>query len=67
MIDGYPGDGEEAPLTLLAETANFAVLVGEDADGEEVFNIELGTVTLHLFREEWEELVSLIREAARRA
>ncbi|HLV44415.1 MAG TPA: hypothetical protein VKY39_05630 [Aggregatilineales bacterium] len=56
---------EEVPLELLAETESFAVLVGEDDDGERIYNVELGGVTLHLFREEWNELVQLVKEAAR--
>ncbi len=52
-------------LAVLAETEHYAVLAGEDMDGEMVYNVELGTVTLHLFQEEWDELVDLIREAAR--
>ncbi len=61
-----PNPDDETPLTLLAETENYAVLVGQDADGEEVYNIELGSVTLHLFAEEWRELLDLLRGAARR-
>ncbi len=53
-------------LTLLAETENYAVLMGEDQDGEQVYNVELGSVTLHLFREEWNELVQLIKDASRK-
>lgn len=56
-------DYEEGDLEVLAETEHFAVLLGEDEDGEPVYNVELGMVTLHLFSEEWRELVQLIREA----
>ncbi len=56
-------DYEESDLEVLAETEHFAVLRGEDEDGELVYNVELGMVTLHLFSEEWRELVQLIREA----
>jgi hypothetical protein len=54
----------EDPLVVLAETENYAVLVGENIDDEDIYNIELGNVTLHLFREEWQELVELIKVAA---
>jgi hypothetical protein len=60
--DLNPDDGE---LTLLAETANYAVMVAEDLDGESIYNVQIGSVTLHLFEEEWDELVQLIRRAAR--
>jgi hypothetical protein len=55
------------PLVMLAETENFAVFTGRDADGETIFNIELGSVTIHLFREEWDEFIELVRAAARNA
>lgn len=65
MSDQGPTD--DMPLVLLAETENFAVLVGEDDEGESIYNIEFGSMTLHLFPEEWAELVELVTEAAKRA
>lgn len=59
----YDDPNEPMPLVLLAETEHFAVLVGDDEDGEPVYNLELGSMTLHLFREEWDELVAVITEA----
>ena len=54
---------EDAPIQILAESERFAVLLAQDADGENIYNIELGTATLHLFEDEWQELVQLIRDA----
>lgn len=51
--------------TILAETQNYAVWTAEEADGETTYNVELGQVTLHLFKEEWDELLELIQTAAR--
>jgi hypothetical protein len=65
-MSNRPNQGDEAPLELIAETENYAVLTGEDDEGERIYNVELGNVTLHLFREEWDELVQLIRDAARK-
>jgi hypothetical protein len=48
------------PTTILAESANYLVWTAEEPDGEVTFNVELGTVTLHFFREEWEEFLRLI-------
>jgi hypothetical protein len=56
---------EGKPLEILAETESYAVLLGEDIDGEPVYNIELGAITLHLFQEEWTELIELITKASR--
>ena len=60
------GTNDDNPLDVLAETENFAVLVGEDIEGETIYNVELGTVTLHLFLEEWQELVDLVRAAIKK-
>lgn len=54
---------ENIPTETLAETANYAAWVSEEPDGEIVYHIELGAVTVHFFREEWEELLTLIEEA----
>ncbi len=50
-------------LTIVSETENYAVLLGRDMEGQPVYSIELGSVTLHLFQEEWDELVELINAA----
>lgn len=50
------------PTDSLAETENYVAWISED-DGELTFHIELNNVTLHFFREEWDELVQLIEEA----
>lgn len=54
---------ENIPTETLAETANYAAWVSEEPDGEIVYHVELGAVTVHFFREEWEELLALIEEA----
>ncbi|MBP7691283.1 MAG: hypothetical protein KA764_05175 [Anaerolineales bacterium] len=64
MSNSSRSDGD-AQVTTLAETDSFMVWTAKDDEGEMTYNLELGTVTVHLFREEWEELVKLIRAAAR--
>ena len=56
---------DEIPTDTLAETSNYVAWVSDEPDGETVFHLELGTITLHFFREEWDELVSLIDKARR--
>ena len=46
---------------IIAETQNYLVYTAEEPDGETTYNIELGTVTIHLFKEEWDEFLRLIR------
>ena len=54
---------DELNTRSLAETENYAVWTSEE-DGETIYHIELGQVSLHLILEEWQELLSLL-EAAR--
>jgi len=46
--------------TILAETQNYIVWTADEPDGETTYNVELGTVTLHFFKEEWDEFLKLI-------
>ncbi len=45
----------------LGETANFLVWEAREPDGEVTYHIELGSLTLHFFKEEWEEFTELMR------
>jgi hypothetical protein len=54
---------EDLPVETLAETANYVAWVSEEPDGEAVWHLELGGVTLHFFREEWDELLRLVQLA----
>ena len=54
---------DDIPVESLAETSNYAIWKSEEPDGESVWHLELGRVTLHFFREEWDELLRLMRLA----
>lgn len=58
---------DEPAIEVLAETENFNVWRAEEPDGETTYHLELGPVTVNLFREEWEEFVRLIEQAAEHA
>ena len=47
--------------STLAETANYIAWKATEPDGEVTYHLELGTVTLHFFQEEWKEFVELAR------
>jgi hypothetical protein len=47
--------------TTLAETDSYIVWSAEEPDGETTYHVELGTVTLHFFKEEWREFLQLAR------
>jgi hypothetical protein len=48
-------------VDVLAETDNYFVWRSEDENGEALYHVELGGVSLHLVSEEWDELILLIR------
>ena len=45
---------------IIAETESYFVL-RSDEEGEFVYHLELGGVSLHMSSEEWEELVELMK------
>lgn len=49
------------PTDILAETQNYIAWRAQEPDGETTYNLELGSVTLHFFQEEWDEFLNLIR------
>lgn len=52
----------EMPTDSIAETENYVAWVSEDTDGELTYHLELNSVTIHFFREEWAEFLTLIKE-----
>lgn len=54
----------EVNIETLAETENYAAWKSTEPDGELVYHVEIGSVTLHFFQEEWDEMVALISAAA---
>lgn len=48
----------------LVMTDNYAAWISHEPDGETVYHLEMGAVTVHLFQEEWEEVIELIQAAA---
>ncbi len=54
-------NGKEPTTTTLAETDNYMIWKAEEPDGETTYHIELNSVTLHFFKEEWEEFVKLVK------
>lgn len=54
-------DNDHLKTTQIGGTDNYLVWKAEEPDGETTYHLELGMVTLHFFREEWEEFVELMR------
>jgi len=55
-------DSPEIKTETIAETENFLIYSAEEPDGETTWNMELGTVTLHFFQEEWREFLELLAQ-----
>jgi hypothetical protein len=51
----------EVTTTTIAETDNYMVWHAAEPDGEITYHLELNNVTVHFFREEWEEFLELVR------
>jgi hypothetical protein len=50
----------EPKTETLAETDSYIAWKAEEPDGETTFHLELNNVTLHFFKEEWDEFLELI-------
>ncbi len=53
-------DSQEPKTETVAETENFLAWKAEEPDGETTFHLELNNVTLHFFKEEWQEFLDLV-------
>lgn len=51
----------EPTTTVIAETENYIAWSAEEPDGETTYHLELNNVTLHFFREEWQEFLKLVQ------
>ncbi|MBN1230672.1 MAG: hypothetical protein JXA19_02275 [Anaerolineales bacterium] len=45
----------------IAETSNFIAWKAEEPDGETTYHLELNSVTVHFFDEEWQEFIELVK------
>ena len=53
-------DSIEPETSTIAETDNYLAWKAEEPDGETTFHLELNNVTLHFFKEEWQEFLDLV-------
>jgi hypothetical protein len=55
-----PKDDAEPKTETLAETDSYIAWNASEPDGETTYHLELNSVTLHFFKEEWDEFLELI-------
>lgn len=51
----------EPKTEVIAETNNYMAWQAEEPDGEMTYHLELNNVTIHFFKEEWDEFFELIQ------
>ena len=54
----------EPKTQVIAETDNYLAWQADEPDGETTYHLELNNVTLHFFKEEWDEFLKLAHELA---
>lgn len=55
-----PKNDPEPKTETLAETESFLAWKADEPDGETTYHLDINNVTLHFFREEWDEFLELI-------
>ena len=53
-------DSYEPKTNTIAETENYLAWRAEEPDGETTYHLELNNITLHFFKEEWQEFLDLV-------
>jgi hypothetical protein len=53
-------DSFEPKTQVIAETDNYLAWRADEPDGETTYHLDLGSVTMHFFKEEWEEFLKLL-------
>lgn len=53
---------EEREVEILAETQDFSVWRMEEPDGELVYHLEFGNLTVHFLHEDWEQFLELVSQ-----
>jgi hypothetical protein len=53
-------DAPEPQTQVIAETDNYLAWQADEPDGETTYHLELNNVTLHFFKEEWDEFIKLV-------
>ncbi|MEA3307884.1 MAG: hypothetical protein U9Q70_00030 [Chloroflexota bacterium] len=52
----------ETNYQVLAETELSEIFTTQDEDGQLLYHLELGNITIHLFPEEWEDFLELVAQ-----
>jgi hypothetical protein len=53
---------KEPKTSTLAETEGYIAWRADEPDGEITYHLELNSVTVHFFQEEWDEFLELAKK-----
>jgi hypothetical protein len=51
----------DVKIKTLVETENYSIWRADELDDESTYHVEVNNVTIHFFKEEWEEFIELIK------
>ncbi len=54
-------NGNEPQTEVIAETDEYMAWKAQEPDGEVTYHLELNNITVHFFKEEWDEFLKLVR------
>jgi len=57
----------DTETNTIVETENYLAWTANEGDGETTYHLELNNVTLHFFKEEWDEFMDLARMLVKEA
>ena len=52
-------------IQTIVETDNYTIWRADETDDESTYHLELNNVTVHFFKEEWEEFMELANRLVR--
>jgi hypothetical protein len=52
----------EMKTDTVVETDNYYIWKADEPDGETTYHLDLNNVTVHFFKEEWDEFIQLIKK-----
>ncbi len=55
-------DKSEPKVNTIAETESYAVWSADEPDGEVTYHLEMNNVTIHMFQEEYDEFLDLVKK-----
>ena len=52
-------------IETIVETDNYTIWKANEPDDESTYHLELNNVTVHFFKEEWDEFIELVNRLVR--